>query len=202
MMTAEGKTKGMRRILQERGKWLVGMLLECPPCKLGVPHHERRERGYAPGHMFLTVQCCARYCLSREPDFAEQREWLTETCEKQGHSIVFYPKFHCELNFIERIWGFLKARARKYCDYSFNGLKARLPKFVENLPLAYTRKVFRSCFRIMQIYTLGMEGPVLEFASKKYTSHRRIPEGINVDDLKIEFKFFEENRMRRKKCKI
>jgi len=46
-----------------------------------------------------------RVCCLIEPDFLEQKEWLTEEIEMLGHKIIFYPKYHCELNFIENIWG-------------------------------------------------------------------------------------------------
>ena len=53
-------------------------------------------------------QCCARYCLSQEEDFKQQKEWLAEVVELLGSDIILYPKFHCELNFIEMLWSQLK----------------------------------------------------------------------------------------------
>ena len=46
-------------------------------------------------------QCCAQKILAAEQDFREQRGWLQEEIEAHGHGVIFYPKFHCELNPIE-----------------------------------------------------------------------------------------------------
>ena len=40
---------------------------------------------------------------------------------------LFLPKFHCELNWIERYWGATKEYLRKHCTYSVPGLRALLP---------------------------------------------------------------------------
>jgi len=46
-------------------------------------------------------KCCTRQCLRLEQDFQAQEGSLKEAIEARGHLIPFYPKFHCELNFIE-----------------------------------------------------------------------------------------------------
>ena len=61
--------------------------------------------------------------MSLELDFLAQKGAIAEIIEKAGHKCIFYPKFHCELNFIERYWGAAKNYARKNCDYSWAGLK-------------------------------------------------------------------------------
>src|SRR5713101_4816825 len=39
------------------------------------------------------------------PDFTTQQSQLEEFVTSQGHICDFYPKYHCELNFIEQYWG-------------------------------------------------------------------------------------------------
>ena len=46
----------------------------------------------------------ARRVQNSHPDFAVSKSWLQETVDKLGAELIFYPKFHCELNFIEMIF--------------------------------------------------------------------------------------------------
>ena len=46
----------------------------------------------------------------------------------------FLPKFHCELNWIERFWGASKDYARAYCLYTLPGLR-------ETVPLSLTQDI-------------------------------------------------------------
>ena len=92
-----GWFKGMEQILRERGLWPEDGLpaqcsdFKCPPNR---------------------VDCCCRRALFVQPDFADQRSQLQELIERHGHLCDFYPKYHCELNFIEQYWGAAKARYR------------------------------------------------------------------------------------------
>ena len=96
-----GYFKGMEQILRERllisdGQTLKAScgtsLNKCPP---GITY------------------CCCRRMLYSQPDFMEQKSALEELIEGAGHLILFYPKFHCELNFIEQYWGNAKFRYQK-----------------------------------------------------------------------------------------
>ena len=89
--------KGIKTILTERGLFKNDMghpslVLECASCKTTGNREESVAR---------RIACCARAVLSREPDFVEQKEWLEETVEDElGFKIIFFPKYHCELNYI------------------------------------------------------------------------------------------------------
>jgi hypothetical protein len=39
--------------------------------------------------------------IAAQRDFQEQKGRLQEELEALGWELIFYPKFHCELNFIE-----------------------------------------------------------------------------------------------------
>jgi hypothetical protein len=79
-------------------------------------------------------------------------------------------------NYIEMVWGFVKARLRKRCKFSFKDLEDALPQEIENVPAAFHRRAVQHCFRYMDAYRKGLTGPLLEYAVKKYRSHRTIPE--------------------------
>lgn len=94
--TMPGWFKGMEEILKERDLWRDGLLSECKNFKC--------PEG--------STDCCCRRILFCQPDFANQRSHLEELIESRGHLCDFYPKFHCELNFIEQYWGAAKLRYR------------------------------------------------------------------------------------------
>ena len=156
----------------------------CAYCKVDGRESFRLE---AVEHGYIDSLCCATFVLSQEPDFLEQKEWLSEVVEQAGFEIIFFPKYHCELNFIEMIWGWIKSHHRRTCSYNYNDLKNRLPDTVENLiPLSFIRRASRSCERFMSGYDIGLEGPILDFAMRKFCGHRSIfPHQIQL--IKEEF---------------
>lgn len=54
------------------------------------------------------TDCCCRRLLFTQPDFENQMSHLEEFITSRGHICDFYPKYHCELNFIEQYWGAAK----------------------------------------------------------------------------------------------
>ena len=58
--------------------------------------------------MFIPRFLLAVRILELQPDFVNQKSLIEETIESHGHKVIFYPKFHCELNFIELFWGAAK----------------------------------------------------------------------------------------------
>ena len=86
-------------------------------------------------------KCCASPVLSQEPDFQQQKTWQCETVDNLGFRIIYYPKYHCELNFIEMIWGWIKAYHRRNCQFKYDLLKAALPDTLEHvLPLSLSEE--------------------------------------------------------------
>lgn len=92
-----GWFKGMKEIIRERGLWPDKELLaQCPGFK--CPPNR--------------TDCCCRRILFMQPDFIAQKSQLEELIATRGHICDFYPKYHCELNFIEQYWGAAKSRYR------------------------------------------------------------------------------------------
>ncbi len=80
-----GNPKGMKIILQEHGLWKSGL------------------KGFCDNKNVLleNPKCCACHILAAQEDFLNQKPILQEVIESLGHKVIFYPKFHCEFNYIE-----------------------------------------------------------------------------------------------------
>jgi hypothetical protein len=53
----------------------------------------------------LPTDCCMQRLLSLQTDFKNEKPLLQLIIEGAGHTCLFLPKFHCELNPIELVWG-------------------------------------------------------------------------------------------------
>ena len=173
MQNERGQQKGAMRIIEDRlGYYPPHMNLQCKTWSNCDP---------------VNQQCCAKKIVADFDDFKAQRAWLVETVEDRGHTIIFLPKFHCELNFIEMVWGYVKAYLRRHCSFNFNDLVQALPDCLDNrIPLKFFKRARRHCYRFMQGYRDGLKGPLLDYAIKKYSSHRRIP-AIVLETIKSDF---------------
>ena len=54
--------------------------------------------------------CCLYRVLSLQDDFVNEKPEIQHYLEGRGHVCLFYPKFHCEINPIEMLWGWMKYR--------------------------------------------------------------------------------------------
>ncbi|KAF8588218.1 hypothetical protein K439DRAFT_1645622 [Ramaria rubella] len=165
-----GWFKGMEVIIKERGQWPDnGLNTQCPGFKC-----EPNSR-----------DCCCRRLLFTAPDFVAQKSYLEEYITSRGHICDFYPKFHCELNFIEQYWG-----AAKYHYHST--LKTNDIKTMEDIMLACLDKVSHlqiirygnrsACF--LSAYSQGLTGAEAVWANRKYHSHRTLPPSM-VEEVKL-----------------
>ena len=88
-----GWFEGMEQIIHECSLWPKnGLSVECTGPK--------RPEGQA--------NCCCRHLLYTQSDFMSQKPLLQECIESRGHLCDYYPKYHCELNFIKQYWGAAK----------------------------------------------------------------------------------------------
>jgi len=121
-----GVFKGMSIILKERGLLKESNLkAQCKDfkCKKGVS------------------DCCCRRVLYTQPDFIQGESRLETLCKKQGFNVLFLPKFHCELNFIEQCWGYAKRVYREYPASSKEvDLEHNVVSALESVPLVSMRK--------------------------------------------------------------
>jgi hypothetical protein len=103
-----GAFKGLAKLLEERGiPGACKLKLVCPnkSCPLAE------------------TNCCAQRTMANQPDFKNQKTILELLVEARGHTILYFPKFHCELNWIKQCWGMAK---RVYWDYPISSSEADL----------------------------------------------------------------------------
>jgi len=169
MLTADGRQKAIRTILSERGLW-------------------RDEMTVKEG----------RKLLSEQMDFkiSSFSSLIKETIKNAGHMFMFFPKFHPELNPIELFWGWAKRYTRSNCDFTFEHLQQIVPQSLDVVELSTIKKFFNHCWRYMRAYSHKdattnerLSSSQIEWAIKKYSSHRRIKDSTltEIDFLSDEF---------------
>jgi transposase len=163
MKDADGKSRGLRAILQERGLWRNGMRVQC----------YKSDGNIDPACLGHCTKC-ARGIISQERDFREQKTELEEEIVSRGHLCIFLPKFHPETNPIEYYWGATKLFTRKNCGYSLSALRKTVPQALSSVPRTQILKYFKKVERICQIYASGERYGTEAFQQKAYKSHRRV----------------------------
>lgn len=130
----------------------------------------------------------ARELLSMEEDFRAEKEWLEKIVTGAGCEILWFPKFHCELNPIELVWGFIKGYFRRNCSFSYKDLSERIEPFIKQIPQNYVASYYKHCEKFMEGYKQGLTGYLLDFAMKKYASHRTFPKNLVKVELEKAYK--------------
>ena len=90
-----------------------------------------------------------------------------------GHDNIFYPKFHCELNYIEYYWAALKRYTRENCKYSFTQLENTIYEAMESVSLQIIRRFAQRSKLWTMAYIEGLNKEQAAYAGKQYKSHRR-----------------------------
>ena len=142
----EGIPKGMRTVLEERGVDTTGMRAK-----------DMRD------------------LLKTFPDLNGQKTILEDYTEQRGHMCIFYPKFHCELSPIERVWCQSKKHTLAYADGTITRLrKIIVPEGLDSVSVEQIKKFFRTCRDYERAYREGGNGREVEERVKVYKSHRRV----------------------------
>lgn len=148
MVLPDGTPKGMKQVLIERGINVTKMKAE-----------QMRE------------------VLHGMADFKYEKTRVETLLHSNSFKGYFIPKFHCELNPIERVWAQSKKFTRAHCDYTFHGLENTLDQSLDSIPLDTIRRFFRKMRDYLAAYREGLTlGPQMEAALKQYKSHRKVRE--------------------------
>ena len=120
--------------------------------------------------------------LAGHPDFKHEMNMIERFLRQKGHICIFLPKFHPELNPIERVWAQLKRFTKGHCKYTLPSLRKNIPLAYDSVTLENIKNHFRKVRHYMYAYLEGLKpGAELDETIKKYKiaakSHRRI--GLN-----------------------
>ena len=88
LVDENGVPKGMKRVLQERGINTATMVADD-----------------------------MRTVLANHEDFRTEKTLVEHFLTNRGHKVFLIPKFHCELNPIERVWGQAKKFTRSHTNF-------------------------------------------------------------------------------------
>ena len=132
--------KGMRMVLEERGVSTAGKNADWM----------RKE-------------------LASHPDFKNEKNMVERFLVGKGHICVFLPKFHPELNPIERVWAQLKRYTKGHSKYTLPSLRKNIPLAYDTVTLDNINNHFRKVQHFMFGYLEGLTpGAGLNEALKKY----------------------------------
>ena len=154
MVYDDGTPKGMKQVLEERGINTARMVAED-----------------------------MRTVLSWHDDFRKEKTIVEHYLNGRGHLVMFIPKFHCELNPIERVWGQAKVYSRKHSNFTLARLRQIVDPALDSVSTDLIRKYFRKVQNYETTYLEGKKaGKELEKAIKVYKSHRRIFNEETISD--------------------
>ncbi|KIJ24181.1 hypothetical protein M422DRAFT_195007, partial [Sphaerobolus stellatus SS14] len=161
-----GEFKGMEIILKERS--LV---------------KESKLRAQFPQFKCIDPKaaCCCRreVVLFNQPDFLDQKPALVELIQSHGHIVFFYPKFHCELNFIEQCWGSEKYLYRMLpLTKNEDQMEKNIRNCLDQVTIIKMRRFANRSARFIYAYQNGLNGTQAAWVNKKYHGHQVIPESI------------------------
>ena len=146
MVNDDGSAKGLRTILRERGINTVTMKADD-----------------------------MRTVLSYHEDFVTEDTIVESYLKGRGHKAYFLPKFHCELNPIERVWAQAKVYCRAYTNFTLIRLRQIINPALDFVTVDNIRKFARKARDYEQAYREGHKaGKAVEDAVKVYKSHRRV----------------------------
>ncbi|CAK5270275.1 unnamed protein product [Mycena citricolor] len=132
--------------------------------------------------------CCLKKILYCEPDFQAQKSQLEEHCEVRGYEVIFFPKYHPELNFIEQCWGYAKRVYRMFPESTKEAdLTRNVNEALESVPLESMQRFVTCSSRFADAYFHGLNRAEAAWTNKRYRGHRTLPADY-LRDVENEFR--------------
>jgi transposase len=129
-----------------------------------------------------STTCCMRRILFNQPDFAAVKSCLEDTCTEHGCTVLFLPKFHCELNPIKMVWGYAKRVYRLNPESSRDdALERNTRNALEQVPLESMRWFVIRAHHFADAYRHGLDGSQAAWAARKYKGHCVLPPGFRSE---------------------
>lgn len=101
-------------------------------------------------------RCCATRVFSELKAFKEELNKVEKIFKRAGHMCIFLPRYHPELNAIERYWGYIKYLLRLYCEYSLPHMLKLIPGTLSGVPLGFIRAWSRVTWLYLEDYDDGL----------------------------------------------
>lgn len=100
-----------------------------------------------PEGQAVLPSCCCQHILYNQLDFVSQKPLLQEHIKSHGHLCNFYPRYHCELNFIEQYWGVAKLRFRiAGRARTLRDMETKMLQCLDDVPLKQIQRCSVFCF--------------------------------------------------------
>ena len=99
-----------------------------------------------------------RAILLHHDDFKKEKLKIERYLEGKGDNVYLIPKYHCELNPIERVWTQSKRYTKPYCNYSIVSQWKNITLALESVSLENIQNYFSKVRQYMFAYLEGVPG--------------------------------------------
>lgn len=137
---------------------------KCADCEDLPPKYTTNGKLIASVSYILLIcclACCARCLLFAQPDFKAQKcdikESITQSVNEKHHLVMYYPKYYCELNYIEHFWCSAKKWACKNCNYTLKDFWRCVPRALASVSNYTVLAYFHRCGLKMDLYREGID---------------------------------------------
>ncbi|KXN82145.1 hypothetical protein AN958_03160, partial [Leucoagaricus sp. SymC.cos] len=109
--------------------------------------------------------------------------WMKDASETLEYGKAHEGYWNGELFVKQYFWACVKWYLREHCDYTFTTLKENMPNALASVSVTLIRKWQNRMFRWVDAYHSGLDAQeaqlhVRAFSSRRYKSHRRIPDAV------------------------